>query len=258
MAQRWNAANYASNARFVADLAEPLVALLAPRPGERILDLGCGDGVLSAEIQAHGAAVVGIDASREMVEAARSRGVDARLMRGEAIEFEAAFHAVFSNAALHWMRDLDAVFTGVARALKPGGRFIAEMGGEGNVATVVAALEDALARLGVNAPSPWTFPGADAVAAQLAQHGFRIETIERIERPTRLPGDLADWLATFAGDYLALVPTAERAGLIQQVQAALRPVLHSPAGWTLDYVRLRFAARLLRRRVEGEAAQWLA
>jgi trans-aconitate methyltransferase len=243
-AQQWNAASYAKSARFVADLAEPLVALLAPRPGEHILDLGCGDGVLSAQIQARGAVVRGIDASSEMVAAARERGVDARVMHGEAIAFTRVFDAVFSNAALHWMSDLEAVWAGVARALKPGGRFVAEMGGEGNVATVVAALEDAFGRRGLSAPSPWIFPAPETVAALLSRRGFQIDTLELIERPTKLPADLADWLETFAGDYLGRLPVAERAAVVQEVRAALHPVLHSHSGWTLDYVRLRFAAWL--------------
>jgi trans-aconitate methyltransferase len=244
MAQQWNAARYATDARFVSDLAASLVDLLAPQHGEAILDLGCGDGTLSATIEARGARVVGIDASADMVAAARSRGIDARVMAGEALVFDRSFDAVFSNAALHWMADLAMVFAGVARALKPNGRFVAEMGAEGNVGSVVAALKDALGRRRLEAPCPWTFPSPQAVAGLLADQGFRVETLELFERPTRLPGDLADWLQLFAGDYLALLPAAERSGLVEEVRAALYPRLHSDGGWTLDYVRLRFSARL--------------
>lgn len=250
MTQRWNAARYAADARFVADLAAPLVDLLAPQPGEAILDLGCGDGALSAAIEARGARVIGIDASADMVAAARARGIDARLMPGEAITFDRAFDAVFSNAALHWMANLAPVFAGVARALKPNGRFVAEMGGEGNVASVVAALDQAFRRRRLTASCPWTFPSPPAVAGLLAEQGFRIETLELFQRPTRLPGDLADWLQVFAGDYLALLPAAERSGLVEEIRAALYPRLHSDGGWTLDYVRLKFSARLCR----GETA----
>jgi trans-aconitate methyltransferase len=241
---QWNAAGYARSARFVADLAQPLVLLLAPRPGERILDLGCGDGVLAAEIQARGATVIGIDASTDMVAAARARGIDARLMPAEAIAFDQAFDAVFSNAALHWMPDLASVFAGVAQALKPGGRFVAEMGGEGNVASVVGALDEAFRRRRLSAPEPWIFPSPEAAATLLSGGGFRIEMLELFERPTRLPGDLSDWLEVFAGDYLALLPASERSGLVEEVRAALSPRLCSGGGCTLDYVRLRFCARL--------------
>ncbi|MBL8660493.1 MAG: class I SAM-dependent methyltransferase [Rhodospirillales bacterium] len=244
-AQRWDAAQYARNGRFVADLAAPLVDVLAPRPGERILDLGCGDGALSAEIAAAGADVIGIDASADMVEAARARSVDARCGRGEALDAVGDFDAVFSNAALHWMEDLDAVFAGVARALRPGGRFVAEMGGAGNIAAVVAALDAAMRRRGLHVRPPWTFPGPEAVATLLTQHRFRIEMLEWFDRPTLIPGDLSAWLETFAGTYIAATPEAEREGLIEEVRETLRPALHSDTGWTLDYVRLRFAARLV-------------
>jgi trans-aconitate methyltransferase len=253
-AQQWNPARYGAEARFVADLAAPLVDLLAPRPGEEILDLGCGDGAMSAAIQELGAKVIGIDASGEMVAAARALGIDARVMPGEAIAFERAFDAVFSNAALHWMADLATVFAGVARALKPGGRFVAEMGGEGNVGSVIAALEQAFRRRRLKPPRPWIFPSPETVAALLADQGFRVERLELFERPTRLPHDLSDWLQIFAGDYLALLPAAERSGLVEDVRAALSPRLYSGGGWTLDYVRLRFFARLAQPRVDGEIA----
>lgn len=240
----WSAAHYAKNARFVADLAAPLLDLLAPQPGERILDLGCGDGVLSAAIAATGAHVVGVDSSSEMVTAARARGIDARLDRGESLGIPGPFDAVFSNAALHWMDDLDPVVAGVARVLRPGGRFVGEMGAAGNIAAVVTALAEALQRRALDVPQPWTFPEPKTVASLLEEKGFVIDLLDRIDRPTPIPGDIAGWLETFAGAHLATVPDPDRADLVEEVRAALRPALHSTAGWTLDYVRLRFAARL--------------
>ncbi|MDN5874944.1 MAG: class I SAM-dependent methyltransferase, partial [Sinobacteraceae bacterium] len=130
--QRWNAGDYASNARFVVDMAASLVDWLAPQAGEKILDLGCGDGVMTEKLAASGAEVRGVDASPEMVAAAAERGVDAQVMDGAQLDFDTEFDAVFSNAALHWMkRDPDAVVQGVQRALKPGGRFVAELGAQG-------------------------------------------------------------------------------------------------------------------------------
>ena len=240
--QRWSAADYARNARFVADLAAPLVALLAPRAGERILDLGCGDGVLAESIAACGATVVAVDASEAMIAAARARGLDARLMAGENLRFEREFDAVFSNAALHWMADLDAVVAGVARALRPGGRFVGEMGGAGNVAAVVAALDAAMTERGLHVAPPWIFPEPAAMSNLLVRHGFQVTSLDLFARPTLLPGDLSDWLATFAGHYLGALPKPERADFVAEVAAALRPRLFTSAGWTLDYVRLRFQA----------------
>src|ERR1700681_4176330 len=157
--QTWDPERYARNARFVADLGAPVVELLAPRAGERILDLGCGDGVLAARLAAMGCEVVGVGTSAPQVQAAQKLGVEARVVDAEHLDFAAEFDAVFSNAALHWMRNPDAVIDGVHRALRPGGRFVAEMGGDGCVETIKRALIEALNRRGVDgqAASPWYF-----------------------------------------------------------------------------------------------------
>src|SRR5579883_3420435 len=139
MPSKWNPADYAQHGRFVADLALPVLDLLAPLPGERILDLGCGDGALTEKIVSCGAEVIGVDSSPEFVAAAQARGLNARLMNGESLIFEHEFDAVFSNAALHWIRQPAAVIAGVARALRPGGRFIGEFGSHTNVAAIVVA-----------------------------------------------------------------------------------------------------------------------
>src|SRR2546425_4508256 len=158
--QTWDPERYARNARFVADLGMPVVELLAPQPGERILDLGCGDGVLTEKLVAMGCQVVGVDSSAELIKAAEARGLDARVMDGQNLTFEKEFDAVFSNAALHWMKRADDVIAGVRRALKPGGRFVAECGGHKCVATIENALLDALQRRGITREdiNPWYFP----------------------------------------------------------------------------------------------------
>jgi trans-aconitate methyltransferase len=243
--QRWDPARYQRNAGFVAVLGQPALELLAPVPGERILDLGCGDGALTVML-AERAQVVGVDASAEQIAAVRARGLDARVMDGTRLDFREEFDAVFSNAALHWMRNPDAVIDGVWRALKPGGRFVAECGGAGNVATVVEALVAALARRGVDgrAANPWYFPAPEEYRARLERRGFALQSIALIPRPTPLPGRLADWLDTFAESFLAAVPPHERAAVKDEVEAALRGRLSDDNGaWTVDYVRLRFWAR---------------
>ena len=155
--QRWSAERYAETAHFVPALGAPVLELLAPSPGEYILDLGCGDGVLTEKIVAAGATVIAVDAGPDMVAAARARGIDARVMDGQNLTFSGEFDAVFSNAALHWMRDQQAVLAGVYRALKPNGRFVAEMGGHNNTAAIIVALSAVLARRGLDAQrlSPW-------------------------------------------------------------------------------------------------------
>ncbi len=241
--QRWDPQTYAENARFVAELGQPVIELLAPRAGERILDLGCGDGVLTARLAALGCALVGVDASPEQIAAARARGLDARVMDGQRLEFKEEFDAVFSNAALHWMRDPDRVIAGVHRALRRGGRFVGEMGGAGNIAQIAEALTKALERRGLAGELPWYFPGDREYRAKLDAAGFAVEEIRLFPRPTRLPGDICGWLETFAGGPLARVPEAERDGFIAELRAVLRAHLCQPdGGWIADYVRLRFRA----------------
>jgi trans-aconitate methyltransferase len=245
--QTWQPDRYAANARFVADLGAPVVALLAPRPGERILDLGCGDGALTEQLAAFGCTVIGVDAGPDMVAAAKRRGLEAYVADGQDLRFLAEFDAVFSNAALHWMRDADAVLQGVRRALKPGGRFVGEFGGHGNVAAITVALVAVLTRRGVDghAASPWYFPSAEAYAARLKAHGFAVEQVDLIPRPTPLPTDMAGWLDTFAESFLGRLPADQRGAARDEVLALLTPYLCDERGrWTADYVRLRFAARL--------------
>lgn len=246
--QDWLADRYAANARFVADLGQPVLDLLGAKPGERILDLGCGDGVHAAELAARGCAVVAVDAGPDMVRTARARGVDARLADGHALGFSREFDAVFSNAALHWMKaDPAAVVAGVARALRPGGRFVAEMGGAGNVAAITVALVAVLARRGIDgaAAIPWHFPTPEGYGALLAAHGFEVRSLALIPRPTLLPTGMAAWLDTFAEPFLKRLPPDARAAARDEAVELLRPVLcHDGGRWVADYVRLRFAAVL--------------
>lgn len=243
--QTWDPERYARHARFVTDLGAAVRQLLAAQPGERILDLGCGDGVLTAELLRLGCEVLGVDASAAQVAAARRRGVPAQVLDGTALHFTDEFDAVFSNAALHWMRPARAVIAGVWRALKPGGRFVAECGGAGCVATIVTALHAALGRRGIDAAAvnPWYFPGTEEYRDQLQAQGFLVRYIALIPRPTPLPGDITGWLDTFAESYTAALPPQERRAFVDEVREMLRPLLCDAQGqWTADYVRLRFAA----------------
>jgi trans-aconitate methyltransferase len=244
--QTWDPERYARNARFVSDLGMPVVELLAPRPGERILDLGCGDGVLTRKLVEVGCEVVGVDGSPSQIEAAKRLGLDARVMDAQRSEFDSEFDAVFSNAALHWMRQPDAVIAGAWRALKPGGRFVAECGGHGCIARIESALKAALGRRGLDGASvnPWYFPTTEDYRERLESRGFKVDYIALIPRPTPLPGDISDWLETFCESFLSLLPEGERAGYIEEVREVLRPELCDSHGrWTADYVRLRFSAR---------------
>jgi SAM-dependent methyltransferase len=242
--QLWDPARYARNARFVADLGVPLLDLLVLKPGMHVLDLGCGDGALTERIAATGARVRGIDASAEQVAAARARGLDAEVGDGARLAFDGVFDGVLSNAVLHWIKAADAVIAGVWRALEPGGRFVGEMGGAGNVAVVRDALYAALRRGGVDPEplDPWLFPEPADYRGRLEAAGFTVRQIALFERPTPLPGSLDAWLATFADSFLAPLDAPARAAVIADVVAAARPALFRQETWVVDYVRLRFVA----------------
>jgi len=249
--QTWDPESYARNARFVSDLGAPVLELLAPRAGEHILDLGCGDGVLTAKLAAMGCRVIGVDASPAQVQATQKLDVEAYVVNGEQLDFDSEFDAVFSNAALHWMRDPDSVIAGVWRALRPGGRFVAEMGGHGCVETIKRALIEALDRRGINGPAadPWYFPTVEDYSTRLTNSGFTINYIALIPRPTPLPGDVTAWLETFAQNFTATLAPRERPAYLAEVQQALRPRLCDAEGkWNADYVRLRFEARKSKQR----------
>lgn len=235
----WNAQDYARHAAFVPALGAAALALLDPRPGERILDLGCGDGALTVALVAAGAQVVGVDSDAAMLAVARARGLDARDGDGQRLAFGPEFDAVFSNAAIHWMLDQPAVARGAIAALRPGGRFAGEFGGHGNIAAIRTAIRAVNARYGLATDELQRYPTPAAWKADLAAAGFERIEAELIPRPTPLPTGLADWLLTFRAGFLG--DDADR--LAAEVEALAAPSLRDRAGnWTADYVRLRFRA----------------
>jgi trans-aconitate methyltransferase len=245
VAQSWDPENYARNARFVSDLGAAVVELLAAQRGERILDLGCGDGALTRKLVDLGCEVVAVDSSALQVEAARKLGLDARVMSAEALPFDEEFDAVFSNAVLHWIKTADPMLAAVFRSLKQEGRFVAEFGGYGCVHKIRTALVQALDRRGIDGEAhvPWYFPTPGEYATRLERAGFRVDSIALIPRPTPLPGDIIGWLETFAQSFLQGLPDVERAEYLQEVRTVLKPQLRESTGiWVADYVRLRFAA----------------
>jgi trans-aconitate methyltransferase len=244
-AQAWDPVVYARNARFVSDLGSPVLELLAPQPGERILDLGCGDGVLTKKLADLGCEVVAVDSSAPQIDAARTLGLDARVMHADALPFRDEFDAVFSNAVLHWIPDADPMIAAVYHSLKPGGRFVAECGGHGCVQKIRTALVQALDLRGIDGEArvPWYYPTPGDYATRLERAGFRVDSIALIPRPTPLPGDVIDWIETFAHSFLEGFTGAARFDYLREVRAVLEPQLRDGLGtWVADYVRLRFAA----------------
>jgi SAM-dependent methyltransferase len=199
---------------------------------------------LTEKIAAAAAGVVAVDAAPDMVAAARARGLDARVRRADSLPFEGEFDAVFSNATLHWMRPVEAALA-VHRALKAGGRFVAEMGGHNNTAAIMVAPRAVLGRRGLDAQrlSPWYFPSAAAWRARLEAAGFAVDEIRLVPRPTPLPAGLEAWLDTFAEDFLTALPQSDRSTARAEIVDLLRPVLVDETDtWIADYVRLRFRA----------------
>jgi trans-aconitate methyltransferase len=246
--QTWDPQAYGREGAFVPALAGGVLELLAPQSGERILDLGCGDGHLTLRIAASGADVTGADASSAMVAAARARGVAADEALAERLPYpNAAFDAVFSNAALHWVRDQDAMLAEVRRILKPGGRFAAEMGGHGNIAAIQVAFMAVLARYGYGNREEGVnyYPTVSSYSRRLESHGFKIEQIALIPRPTPLSdGGMAGWVRTFRRGVLDGLPGEIRDKVVEETCALLQPALQDEEGnWVADYVRLRFLAR---------------
>ncbi len=243
----WNPTLYDHRAAFVSELASELVVWLRPNPGERVLDLGCGTGTLTAEIARCGALVTGVDSSAEMIAAAREKyaGLAFDVEDGEALAYDAEFDAVFSNAALHWMPRAQAVARGVERALRSGGRFVAEFGGAGCIATVAQALSEVLQewQLDPKRYLAWYFPRPGEYAALLEAQGFTVRELRYFERPTPVAGEtgLATWLSMFQARLMNEL--GDRwPELCERVAQRCRQSLFRDGQWVLDYVRLRVLA----------------
>jgi trans-aconitate 2-methyltransferase len=240
---QWDSSLYDGRHSFVWKKSADLIEFLNPQPGERILDLGCGTGHLTAQLAERGVEVVGLDASPSMVASARQNFPRLKFMLGDAQSaiFDQPFDAVFSNAALHWMKDAPGVIASVARALKPRGRFVFEMGALGNIATILSALRKVLPA----AESPWFFPTAAEYSALLEAQGFEIrllETFERIHVLEHPEKGMREWLEMFCAAWFEGVPPAERSRIIREVENLVRPALFYDNAWHADYRRLRVIA----------------
>ncbi len=245
---RWNAKTYDETHDFVWQMGAGIAELLAPQPGETILDLGCGTGHLSAQIAARGARVIGLDASAEMLAQARQNFPELDLRRADARDFKFSerFEAVFSNATLHWISEPEKVIERVFHHLKPGGRFVAEFGGHGNVSALDAALSEAARSLGLPSFGDFNyFPRLGEYAVLLEAGGFEVSFATLFDRPTPLDGPRGarNWLSQFRALYLDTLPTEAHEAVLDEAEARLRPILCENGAWFADYRRLRFAAR---------------
>jgi len=248
VADRWDSSLYDDRHSFVWKKAGDLLELLDPKPGERVLDLGCGTGHLTAKIAERGADVTGLDSSASMVAQARQNYPKLKFVLGDARSFDIAgpFDAVFSNAVLHWIPEAGGVIDSVSRVLRAGGRFVLEMGGKGNVGRIATALDAVVRAAGYSPRNPWFYPSAAEYSTLLEARGFEIEALWTIERWTKLDHPekgLREWLEMFAGPWFDGIAAAERPALIGEVEQRLRPQLWCDGFWWADYRRLRVVAR---------------
>ncbi len=250
MSLSWNAALYQAKHSFVWEFGRDLLALLDPQPGERILDVGCGTGQLTAEIARAGSEAVGIDSSAAMIAEARGNFPEIRFEIHDvcALPFVGEFDAVFSNAALHWVTRAEDAVAAMVRALKPGGRFVAELGGKGNIRALMDASDRALEALGIAAPErfhPWFYPSVGEYASMLERHGIEVTLATLFDRPTPLEGGdeaLPNWLRMFAGRLVESLPPEQLPEYYRLAREFAAPALRRDDGWMADYRRLRIVA----------------
>ena len=246
----WNANLYDAKYAFVWKYGADLGPLLAPQTDERILDIGCGTGHLTAQIANSGARVLGVDRSPEMVAAARKAYPQLQFEVADArdLPYRAEFDAVFSNATLHWIQEPDLVIRSVRNALRPGGRFVAEFGGKGNIRKMQTAFDQALLELHATAPgeiNPWFYPSVSEYATLLEMNGLEVRFITLFDRPTPLAdgeAGMRNWITMFGSDYFGKLSAEKRDSFLRRVEELLHPELFRDGQWIADYRRLRLVA----------------
>lgn len=243
----WNAKDYTQSFSFVHQYGRDLFSLIE---GERlsVLDLGCGNGALTHQLQQLGYEAEGLDASPELLEIAKQNWPELTFLLGDAVDFHSAkrYDIVFSNAVLHWIdqEKQDDMLRCVNRALKLDGQFVFEFGGRGNNILIHTALEKAFQKRGHTYRMPFYFPSIGQYASRLERAGFRVTYAALFDRMTPLEGEngLYDWLRMFIKTPFAEIGASEKEDILQETVDQLRSDLYQDGTWYSDYVRLRCKA----------------
>jgi trans-aconitate methyltransferase len=242
----WNAQEYAKEFSFVSDYGQSLVDWLDIQKGMTCLDLGCGTGSLTAILKQAGLQVIGMDASENQLQKARTDHPDLSFIKGNAYDFTLAepIDVVFSNAVFHWIpakKQID-MLNNIYHALKPQGQLVFEMGGKGNNALIHEQLKRAFERRNLTYEFPFYFPSIGEYTSLMESVGFEVRQAILFDRKTKLKGSLADWIRMFIQKPFEGLDPSETDAIIQEVVEALRPQLYEKGTWYADYVRLRCKA----------------
>ena len=245
----WNAALYDKKHNFVAEYGKGLLQYIPEKPEQRILDLGCGTGILTAQLAEICSYVLGVDSSQDMIEKATEqyKKIDFRVCDALELPFEKEWDIVFSNAVFHWINDHNKLLQNIYKVLKPNGLLICEFGAYGNIAKIENAFASVLKELGYDYHPKFNFPTAESFGKLLTANHFFIDTIYDYDRPTPLKDSekgLSNWIKQFFAVDLASFSEKEQDTIFHKVEELLKPTLWNGKEWIADYRRLRVVAHI--------------